>query len=52
MTRDYYIKNKVYNSDLYDELTKEYWGKETPEEIKDYMNYCYHYEEYRVYGEV
>lgn len=52
MKEEYYIKNKIYDGNLYDRLTKEYWQKETPEEIKDYMTYCYHYEEYRVYGEV
>ena len=46
------IKYRVYNSNLYDRLVKEYWGKETPTDIKDYMIFCYHYEEYRTYGEV
>lgn len=46
------IKYKVYDSNLYDRLVKEYWQKETPTDIKDYMNFCYHCEEYSVYGEV
>ena len=47
MTNDYCIKNRIYDSRLYDNLTKEYWQKEMPKEIKDYCTYCYHYEEYR-----
>ena len=46
------IKYRVYDSNLYDRLTKEYWGKEPPADIKEYMKFCYHYEEYRTYGEV
>lgn len=47
MTKEDLIKNKVYDLDLYNELTKQYWNKETPQEIDDYMSYCYHYEEYK-----
>ena len=48
MTDDYCIKNKIYDSRLYDELTNLYWcKKDVPEEIHDYMSYCYHVEEYR-----
>lgn len=46
MTKEYLIKNKIYDLDLYNELTEQYWGKETPQDIKEYMSYCYHYEEY------
>ena len=46
------IKYSVYDSNLYDRLIEKYWGKEPPKDIKDYMTYCYHYEEYRTYGEV
>ena len=47
MNDDYCIKNKVYDLDLYNRLIKEYWQKETPKNIKDYMSYCYHYEEWK-----
>lgn len=47
MTDDYCIKNRVYDSRLYDKLTQEYWQKEMPKEIKDYCTYCYHCEEYQ-----
>lgn len=46
------IKYKVYDSKLYDRLTEKYWGKEPRQDIKDYMNFCYHVEEFRAYGEV
>ena len=46
MTRDYYIKNKIYDSRFYNELINLYWCKnDVPKEINDYMKYCYHYEE-------
>lgn len=46
--RDYLIKNRVYDSDLYNELVNLYWcKKDVPKEVHDYMTYCYHYEEYR-----
>ena len=47
MTDDYCIDNRVYDKDLYNSLIKEYWQKETPEKIKDYMTFCYHYEEFQ-----
>lgn len=48
MTDEYYIKNKVYNSQLNDKL----WNKlsekqELTKEEHDYMTYCYHVEEYK-----
>ena len=48
MNRDYYIKNKVYNSTINDAL----WDKlsrkeELAQEERDYVSYCYHVEEYR-----
>lgn len=46
------IKYKVYDGNLYDRLIQKYWQKDTPEDIKEYMNYCYLCEEYRAYGEV
>lgn len=43
-----YLKNKVYNLQLYNELINEYWcKKDVPKEIHDYMVYCYHVEEYK-----
>lgn len=46
-SRDYLIKNKIYDLDLYNELTEMYWcKKDVPQEIHDYMVACYHYEEY------
>lgn len=45
-SRDYYIKNKIYDSRFYNELINMYWcKKDVPKEINDYMKYCYHYEE-------
>lgn len=47
-SRDYLIKNKIYDLDLYNELTNMYWcKKDVPKEIHDYMVACYHYEEYK-----
>lgn len=48
MTKEELIKKKIYDLDLYNELTKEYWGKnDVPKEINDYMSFCYHVEEYK-----
>ena len=38
MTDDYCIDNRVYDKDLYNSYIKEYWQKEKPEKIKDYMS--------------
>lgn len=48
MTNNYFIKNKVYNSQLNDELWDRLLKKETlTQEEHDYLTYCYHVEEYR-----
>lgn len=47
-SRDYLIKNKIYDLDLYNEITHKYFeGQELTEEEKEYEKYCYHYEEYK-----
>lgn len=46
------IKYCVYDGELYQRLIREYWGKEPPKDIKAYMSFCYHREEYDTYGEV
>jgi len=48
MTNNYYIKNKVYNRQLNDELWDRLSRKEElTKEEHDYMTYCYHYEEWQ-----
>lgn len=48
MSKDYLMKNKVYDIDLYNELCNKSFNKEEiTKEENDYMVYCYHYEEYK-----
>ena len=43
----------VYDSRIYDELIRRsFAGEKLAKEENDYMSFCYHYEEYRTYGEV
>lgn len=47
-TKEYLIKNKVYDIDLYNALTdKSFKGEKLTQEEHDYTTYCYHYEEYQ-----
>ena len=50
--REYCIKYKVYNSKINDELWDKIGKEELTPEEHDYLTYCWHYEEYRAYGEV
>ena len=46
--KDSFIKNKVYDIDLYNEITDKSFRKEKlTQEERDYEVYCYHYEEYK-----
>lgn len=42
----YYIKNKIYNRKLFDELWNKQFTQELTEEEKDYIRFCYHLEEF------
>jgi len=49
MTDKNCIKYRIYDGRLYNSLMQK---PELTEEEKDYCSFCYHYEEFRAYGEV
>lgn len=53
MNKTYYMENNIYNSELNNELWEKIHQKKelTPQE-KDYVSFCYHYEEFQAYGEI
>ena len=53
MTDEELMKRSIYDDNLYNRLILKVFNKEAiTKQEHDYMSYCYHYDEYRAYGEV